>query len=454
MSDQVPPQSRDAERAVIGSMIRDRTVILDLRCNLSVENFYFDAHQKICRTIFAMQDAGQAVDLVTLADELDRKKLLTDVGGPAYLAELWDAAPTSANFEHYARIVNERAAFRQLALIGTQINRDALDKSQPPTELLVAAEQQLHEIQDRMAAKGDTASIQQMADAAIARLEKRRSGNIVGIPTGYPDLDEITGGLQSSELVIIGARPSQGKTALAVNIARHVGAAGHSVLFVSLEQSRDELIDRLICCFSGVDSYRMRLAWNLTNDDQSRIQEAIAVMSPWRMEISDVGQQTAARIAATARQMHRKRGLDLVILDYAQLVVPENLRATRYEQVGQISRQLKFLARELHIPVVALAQVGRKAEEREHEEPKLSHLRESGDLEQNADAVILLHRPPKSASNDSPYHEDSDAESGPRLMKVIVAKNRNGRTGSTVLAFRKECMRFESVARGSERVRW
>jgi replicative DNA helicase len=436
-AERLPPQSREAERCVLGSMLRDNGVIGDVLQTLRVENFYLDAHQKIFQGIISLYDKGHPVDLVMLAEHLKEQKQIEDIGGYAYLGELWDAAPTAANAEYYARIVRDKAIVRSLIHASTEVLRDAYDQAMPADELLGDAERKILDIAEK-GLTSNTISLAQALTEAYDRIDLRQQGgqkSISGVPTGFLDLDEKTAGLQNAELVILAARPSHGKTALALNIARHVAVEEEVPVFVvSLEQSRIELAERLLCCQARVDSHKLRKG-HLSSDDMQKLIEAGGILRNAKLFIDDTPGQGMLRIAANARRLKLRHGIKLVIIDYLQLIDPDNRRDNRQEQVSQISRRLKFLARELMVPVVALAQVNRSSEDRQDHKPRLADLRESGSIEQDADTVILLHRPE--------MYEPGQHEG---VMEVIIAKQRNGPTGEITLTFIKQFMRFENFA--------
>jgi replicative DNA helicase len=435
--ERLPPQSRDAERCVLGSMLRENTVIGDVVQIVREEHFYADAHQKIYRGIVTIRDRGQPVDLVILAEWLREQKLIEDIGGYAYLADLWDAAPTAANAEHYARIVRDKAVTRELIHVGTEILRDAYDQVMPADELLESAERKVFDIAE-MGITGQTCTLQQAINMAYDRIDSRAERghlSISGLPTGYADLDELTAGLQNSELVIIAARPSVGKTAFALNIARHLVVEDHQpVLFVSLEQSRIELAERLLCCQAKIDSHKLRTNF-LSSDDMDRLMGAADVLRAAKLYIDDTPGLGMLRIAANARRLKLRNDIKAVIVDYLQLIDPDNRRDNRQEQVAAISRRLKFMARDLKIPVIALAQLNRASEDRQDHKPRLADLRESGSIEQDADTVMLLHRP-----------ELYDQAAQPGTIEIQIAKQRNGPTGEVTLAYLKQFMRFEDFA--------
>ena len=438
--DRLPPQSRDAERSVLGSMLRDNVVINDvLQILQTAESFYFDAHQKIFHAIKDTYNNGHPVDLVILTEVLKSRKQLEDVGGEDYLADLWVAAPTAANAEYYAKIVREKAIIRSLIHASTEILRDAYDQVQPAEELLGQAESKILDI----AEKGVTSNTTTILDAlneAYTRIDQRMGRKdpnaLSGIATGFVDLDALTAGFQNNELIIVAARPSVGKTAFSLNLVRHVVVEERlPVLFVSLEQSRIEIAERLLAAQARVDSHKLRKG-HLSGEDIGKLHEAGDVLRNANLFIDDSPAQGMLRIAANARRLKiRKPGIRLVVIDYLQLIEPENRRDPRQEQVAQISRRLKHLARELEIPVIALAQVNRSSEDRQDHRPRLADLRESGSIEQDADTCLMLHRPGR-----------FDGGQEDNIIEVIVAKQRNGPTGEITLAWVKNYMRFENYA--------
>jgi replicative DNA helicase len=439
-ADRLPPQSRDAERSVLGSMLRDNGVIGDIIQIINDEGFfYLDAHQKIFLAIRSIYDRGHPVDLVMLAEYLKEQKQIEDIGGYAYLAELWDAAPTAANAEYYARIVRDKSVVRSLIHSSTEILRDAYDQAMPADDLLEGAERKILDIAQR-GMTGQTYRLEDVLIEAYDRIDSRQQHgqmSISGLPTGFHDLDNITAGLQNSELVVIAARPSVGKTAFALNLVRHIAVEEeHPAFFVSLEQSRVELAERLLCSQGRVDSHKLRKG-HLGSEDMDKLMTAAGVLKKAKLFIDDMPGQGLLRIGANARRLKLRHKIRLVVIDYLQLIEPDNRRDSRQEQVAQMSRRLKFLARELQIPVVALAQVNRGSEDRQDHRPRLSDLRESGAIEQDADTVMLLHRPE--------LYEPGQHEG---ILEVIIGKQRNGPTGEVTLAFLKQFMRFEDFAGG------
>ncbi|MBI2805591.1 MAG: replicative DNA helicase [Planctomycetes bacterium] len=438
VTDRLPPHNRDAERSLLGSMLRDNLIIPEAVNLVKAEHFYVFGHQKIYEAITKLNDDdGKPADIVTVAEWLSQAKLMDDVGGHGYLIELFDAAPSAAHYRQYAEIIREKAIVRNLIHACTDLQAEAYDQALKPTELLDSAERRILEIAE-MGITGDTVTLHDAIQEAWHRLDQRKKkgeNEFSGIPTGFLDLDNLTAGFQNNELIVLAARPSVGKTAFALNIARHVVVEeGLPVLFVSLEQARVELAERLLCCQARVDSHRLRRG-HLGADDIDKIHDAGGILSESKLFIDDTPGQSMLRIAANARRLKKRHDLRLVIIDYLQLIDPDDRRESRQEQVAGISRRLKFLARELKVPVVALAQVNRSSEDRQDHRPRLSDLRESGAIEQDADTVMMLHRPD--------YHEPGQQEG---LVEVIVAKQRNGPTGDVSLMYVKQYMRFENFA--------
>ena len=436
--DRLPPQNLEAERCVLGSMLRDNAVINDVLQCLRGDAFYLDAHQRIFQAVTEIYNDGHPVDLVILANKLQQLKQLEDVGRAAYLAELWDAAPTAANAEYYAKIVRDKAITRSLIHASTEILRDSYDQSQPAEELLGNAERKILDIAEK-GVTGNTRTLQDALNEAYVRIDQRMGRTdpnaLSGLPTGFVDLDQLTAGFQNSELIILAARPSVGKTAFCLNILRHIVVEERqAAFFVSLEQSRIELAERLLSAQARVDSHKLRKG-HLGSDDIRKLNEAGDVLRDARLFIDDSPGQSMLRIAASARRLKLREKIKIVAIDYLQLIEPENRRDPRQEQVAQISRRLKGLARELQLPVIALAQVNRGSEDRQDHRPRLADLRESGSIEQDADTCMLLHRPGKF---------DGGVEDN--VIEVIVAKQRNGPTGEVTLAYLKQFMRYENYA--------
>ena len=436
--ERLPPHNREAERGVLGSMLRDNECIPEVVQAVKAEHFYVFAHQKIFEAIAALMERGAPADPVTVANYLKENKALEDAGGPAYFVELWEAAPSVGNTRYYADIIRQQALIRHLIHACDDLASDAFDQARPAQELLDNAERRILEIAE-MGVTGDTKTLQEAIDEACTRLDARAKRGISeysGIPTGYVELDSLTAGFQESELIVIAARPSVGKTAFALNVLRHITVEQNiPALFVSLEQSRLEIAERLLCNQARIRSDRLRKG-HLGGDEKDKFYRGVDDLSHAKLFIDDTPGQNMLRIAANARRLKLRSKIKIVVIDYLQLIDPDlKGRESRQEQVAAISRRLKFLARELKIPVIALAQVNRSSEDRTDHRPRLSDLRESGAIEQDADTVIMLHRPE--------YHEPGQYEG---VLEVIVAKQRNGPTGKIELMFEKEFMRFVNKA--------
>lgn len=440
MTDRLPPHNKEAERGVLGGILRDPETLHNVQELLIVDNFYFDAHQKVYQAIVDLTNEHQPIDLVLIHERLKKNKQVEDVGGPEFLAELWESVQTGANVEYYAKIVRDMAMIRSLIHAGTEILRDAYDRTHSAEEMVSVAERKIMDIA-KAGVVGETRTLTETLKDTFNRIDERAGKdalNISGISTGYVDLDNITAGLQNSELVIIAARPSVGKTAFALNLVRNIIVEDKlSVLFFSLEQSRIELAERLLCSQSRVDSHKIRKG-HLNSEDIGKLMVAGDLLRRTRLFIDDTPSRSMLQIAASARRLKKKHekdggGLRLIVIDYLQLIEPENRRDPRQEQVAQISRRLKHLARELVMPVVALAQVNRASEDRQDHKPRLADLRESGSIEADADTCMMLHRPAM-----------FDGEQDDNILDVIIAKQRNGPTGEVRLTYMKQCMRYEN----------
>ncbi|HEX6984816.1 MAG TPA: replicative DNA helicase, partial [Planctomycetaceae bacterium] len=366
---------------------------------------------------------------------LEKRQKLEEVGGPAYLLEILQCVPHAAHARYYATIVREKAVQRSLITACTEVLRDCYDAEKPIDEILQCAEQNVFRILEQQES-GEKISIDQILLDAWARIEERVKceGGPTGLTTGFTDLDAKTNGFQPSELIILAARPSMGKTALVCNFAEAIAASGHGVLIFSLEQSKLELAERFLCIRAQVDGHRLRSGL-LDEAERHRLMVASSELNEMPLFIDDRPGRTVSQISAIARRLKRQHRLGIVIVDYLQLVEPEDKKAPREQQIAYISRRLKFIAKELDIPVIALAQLNRGVELREDKRPRLADLRESGAIEQDADLISFLHRP-------SAY----DPEDRPGEAEVIIAKHRSGPTGIVTLTWRPQYMRFEDYA--------
>lgn len=441
LEQRLPPQNLVAEQGVLGSILQDNDVLHEVVPILTVEDFYRGTHQVVFRAIRDLYDLGKAVDGITLADELTRRDQLQAVGGTEALADIQNSVPHAANARYYAEIVRQKSIARQLIECANAILREGYSNNFTAEQLLEAAERRVFTIAEDQT-KGDTVELRDVVmkamDRIIARSESRHP--VTGVASGFFDLDDLTGGFQPEQLVILAARPSMGKTAFALNICDHacvdLKVPG---LFVSLEMGELELAERLICARSRVDGHKIRTGQNMGTREIAQLSKGYDDLRNTPLFIDDTPARNMLQITANARRLKMRAGLGLIMVDYIQLIDSEETRDSRQEQIAKISRRLKALARELKVPVVALSQLNRAVENREDRRPRMADLRESGAIEQDADIVLLLHRPDYYDANDQPG-----------IAEVIVAKNRNGATGSVKLTFLKNYTRFENSANIAE----
>ena len=439
--DRQPPCSIEAEQAVLGSILLLPEVCDEVALIVRPSDFYDDANMRIYEHVLAMHDSGKRIDPMLLVESLKAADIYDVVGGASYLAELGNCVPTAAHAEYYAEIVKRKSMLRSLILAGTDIIRDAYDPTVDARHLLGRAEEKVFAIQESRGT-GDLASIREVLDDSLKRIDARMQHDHArgGLETGFDDYDDLTGGLHNSELIILAARPSMGKTALAMNIAEHVSVRCHkTVLFVSLEMSAIELGDRLLCSAARVNSKRLRNG-TITNAERELLVQTAAEISQAPLFVDDTPTRNMTEIAATARRLKRREDLALVVIDYLQLIEPDNPKDPRQEQVSRIARRLKGMSRELEIPVMCLAQLNRQAEVTKDNRPRLSHLRESGAIEQDADVVMFVHREEYYQTN-----EQARAEVAGKA-ELIVQKQRNGPIGDVPLAWLHEFTRFENYA--------
>ncbi len=434
-ADRVPPHDREAEASILGALIVDPACFDDIAAIVEAGDFYFDAHGKVFDAIADLNRDGKPVDIVSVREALRTRGQLADAGGDVALADLLDRVPTAANALYHAGIVRGAAIRRQMIRVGHEIIRDAGDGSEPPEELLAGFEHRLFEIGRGLAgAKSGPVDAKTVLTDALNRIDERQADGgerSRGVPTGFPALDDLLGGLRPGRLVIVAARPSVGKSSLAASFVLAAAAAGCSSLFVSLEMSREELGDRFLSMLSGVDLKRIGGALRLDAAEA----DALCRVSLGRggsVWIDDRAGQKVARIASTTRRAIRRHGVRLLVVDYLQLVHPENARDPRHLQVGMVATRLKELARAARIPVVALAQLNREVENRGDGRPRLADLRDSGQIEQDADQVLLLHAKP------------ADRIEAVQEVDVLLEKNRNGPRGVVPLFYRRPNVRFET----------
>lgn len=432
----LPPHSREAERSLLACMLRDNEIIDEVIGLVAKDDFYVFAHGVLFAGIVELREQGTGADIVSLAEWLTAQKQMEEIGGYGYIAEIWDAHPSASNYQAYAKMIRDKAIAYSIIQACGKIQADAYDPSIPADELVADLDRAASSVNDK-SAPSESVELHVAMLEAFARIDtRRRQGGEAGVPTGFADLDAILCGFRDSELIVVGARPSVGKTAWCLSAARHIAVdCGIPMLFVSLEQARVELAERLLCSQGGVDSHKLRRG-HFNADEMERLIDADNQLSRSKMLIDDYCGQGVSRIAANVRRQKKRHGIKLVMIDYLQLIQPGNDRASRQEQVSEISRRLKLLARDVQLPIIVAAQLNRGVEDRVDKRPRLSDLRESGAIEQDADTVLLLHR--ETTDTSLPVFE----------IDVIVAKQRNGPTGEAKLAYKRSFMRFENFAQG------
>jgi replicative DNA helicase len=433
----VPPHDLDAERSVLSSLLLDPRAFHDVSLELRADDFYHPAHQTVYRAMLAVHEEGRPVDLITLSEQLNARKQLDQVGGTVFLAEIADFAATAANVAHHARIVRDKSVKRRLAAVATEIVESSFEDAGTADELLDFAESKIFDVskaQSRSTFQSLHAEMPGTFDYVEAIMN--RGGELTGIPTGFRDLDQMTGGLQAGELIVIAARPSMGKTAFALNIARNA-AVDHAkkVAVFSLEMTTRSLIIRLLSSEAAIDFSSLRKGF-LPMTDYRRLQSAADKLTNAEIWIDDSGALDILEIKAKSRRLHAEHGLDLVVLDYLQLAHAEGRRDRKDLEVAEISKGLKALAKELEMPVIALSQLNRGPEQRDPDKrrPMMGDLRESGAIEQDADVIAFIYR-------DVVYNKDTE---DPRLAEIIIEKQRNGPTGTVKLDFEGRFARFSN----------
>ena len=438
----IPPQNVDAEMSLLGAVLIDEEVLADITEHVKPKDFYDKRHAVIYDAIMRLYEKNKPVDLLTLTDELKRKKEIDEIGGSAYLTELTNYVPTAAHAESYAELVAQKAVRRRLIKASGEISELGYDEQTTTQELLQQAEAELFSVSDQ-SLKQDLTSLESILTDSFDRLEElhRNKGALRGVRTGYRDLDNLTAGLQRSDLIILAARPAMGKTTLVTNLAYNVATiAKQPVLFFSLEMSKEQLVDRMLADASGVDSWNIRTG-NLSADDFSKLSEAMGEMAEAPIFIDDTPGLSGLEMRTKARRAAHDQPLGLIIIDYLQLMQGSGRdNGNRVQEVSEISRGLKLIARELNVPVIALSQLSRSVESRSPQIPQLADLRESGSIEQDADIVMFIYR-------EAYYNPDTEREN---VTDLIIAKHRNGPVGKVELYFHPERLRFMSLDRKHE----
>lgn len=446
-TEKLPPQNIEAETSVLGSLLIDGEALIKLGDVLEPDDFYLEANKLIYQAILDLYGDHQNIDLVSVTNRLKEKKELEKVGGRAYLANLTNAVVTSANVESYAKIVQKKSALRKLIKASHDIMGLAYNEEQQVDDILDKAEQRLFNVSQKHL-KQNFVGIKNVLSEAFERIDEihREGGRIRGIPTGFSDLDDKLAGLQPSNLVILAARPSVGKTSFALDIARHVATKEKvPVGLFSLEMSKEELVDRLLCAEAGVDLWKMRtgkLSDRPDSDDFPRLGQAMASLAEAPIFIDDTATANIMAIRTKARRLKMEHNLGLIILDYLQLMEGRSFGGdNRVQEISEISRALKGIARELNVPVLALSQLSRAVEQSKPAIPKLAHLRESGSIEQDADVVMFIYR--KSA--DRNYRPEDISEDEKSIAELHIAKHRNGPTGMAKFFFDASRASFKSL---------
>ncbi len=429
------PYSSEAEAGVIGGMLLNSLVCDEVATIVRAQDFYSDANRRLFQCLLDMHNEGKGIDLILLTERLRRTGEMEQIGGEAYLAELMSQVEVAAHAPRYAEIVRDKAILRDLIETTSNILSNAYESEKTPRELISEAEENIFQIRDKRSSE----NVLPMRDIMEDLLEKidNMTGDMDGVPTGFDKIDKMLNGMHASELIILAARPSMGKTALAANIAEYVSIEKKQpVLFFSLEMSRDELALRMICSRARIRKQDLYLN-NLRQDERKRLNRTFSDLSNSPLFIDDTSAHTVSEIAAVARRLQRQGKLGLIIIDYLTYIEPDNPLEPRQEQVAKAARRLKGLARDLDVPVLCLAQVNRQAEQAKDNRPRLSNLRDSGAIEQDADVVMFVHREEYYRRDDEAYDQDLKGKA-----EIIIAKQRNGSTGTVELQWVAEFTRF------------
>ena len=435
--ERLPPQNLDAEQAVLGSMLLEEEAIVQAAELLEETTFYKDAHRKIFGALLALYKANVPVDLVTVTEELKKRNLLEEIGGASYLATLTSVVPTAANAEYYCRIVKQKAILRELIRATTRIATDCYEEALEPDLLLDKAETMIFDIASKKL-KRDAVAMNDIIKNSIEMIDTlyQRKGMITGLPTGFIELDQQLAGLQPADLIVVAGRPAMGKSSLALCIAEHVALAEKAgVAIFSLEMSKENLVQRMLCSHARINAHNVRSGM-LSTSDWPNLTKAAGKLSEAPIFVDDSPGISILELRAKARRLKSRHNISLVILDYLQLMDESSHAENRQQEISVISRNLKALARELNVPLIAVSQLSRAPERRESFRPRLSDLRESGAIEQDADVVLMLFR--------EDYYNLTEENKG--IAEVLIAKQRNGPTGTVKLAFISEYTRFETLA--------
>ena len=441
--DKLPPQNIDAEQSVLGAILLDKDAIVKVLDILIPSDFYREDHGTIFQAMLSLFEKNQPIDVLTLTEQLEKKKQLKEIGGAAYLTSLVNAVATSAHVRHYGEIVAHKALLRRLISAGGKITELGFEEEWEPIQILDEAEKAIFAVSSKYM-KEKFVPIKDILAQTFERIDElhKHKGMLRGVPTGFKSLDNILAGLQPSDLIVLAARPSMGKTSLALSIACNAAIKNKiPVGIFSLEMSKEQVVDRLLCNQGAIDSWKLRTG-NLSDEDFPKIGYAMGVLSEAPLFIDDSPLLTATEIRAKARRLQAEQKLGLVIVDYLQLLESMNKNETnRVQEVSEISRALKALAREISVPVIAVSQLSRAVEARHPQIPQLADLRESGSIEQDADVVMFIYR-------EDYYNSDTDRKN---IADVFIKKHRNGPTGQIELYFIPEQMKFNDIEKQRER---
>lgn len=435
----LPPQNLEAEESILGALMVDKDAIFKIADVLHPDDFYKPAHATITRAVFNLFEKHEPIDILSITTKLKEAGLLQEIGGHSYLTKLIEGVPTSAHINHYAKIVREKKILRDLIHASGQISEEAFSPNDDIDQMLDGIEQKIFSISQRSITQRFI-NIKDELHLAYERIEKlhQGEGRLRGVSTGFDQLDNILSGLQKSDLVIIGARPSSGKTAFALDIARHIGTKENKpVGFFSLEMSREQVIDRLIAAESHVPLWKLRTGRLSSDTDFELIQTGLDSLSRAPIFIDDTPSPNILQMRAMSRRLQTEHDLALIVIDYLGLIQPRTNSDNVVQQISEISRGLKGLARELNVPVLALAQLSRAVEQRETKIPRLSDLRDSGSLEQDADVVMFIYRADRDKNNPPPDEQNTS--------EIIIAKHRNGPLGTVKLKFDQEKVSFRNI---------
>lgn len=437
LPERIPPQNIEAEQAVLGAMLIKKEAIAEVQEILHPDDFYRETHRIVYEAMIDLQNRDEVVDLVTLTEQLKKNEQLDKIGGLPFLTQLANSVPTAANVVHHAKIVREKAELRNLIDAATEIVGEAYEDSDTIENIMDNAEKKILAVANRQSG----GAFESMKDIVMRTFEHintlyESKGGLTGLESGFRDLDKLTTGFQKSDLILVAARPSMGKTAFTLNIASHLGLQGHKVAFFSLEMSKEQLMQRMLCSEGGIDAQRLRKG-ELDEEEWNNLVSIADKLSQAPIFIDDTAGITVMELRSKARRLKAERGLDIVIIDYLQLMQgrPSKNSDNRQQEISEISRSLKALARELDVPVIALSQLSRSVESRQIKRPMLSDLRESGSLEQDADIVMFLYR-------EDYYDKDTENKN---ITEVIVAKHRNGPVDTVRLMFQKEYTKFRNL---------